>query len=536
MNISTLVSLHADGEGGVSFPTMNLGSLAHPRSIASALSTGPRKFLNSGIPRLGYSIIRRQGLEDWLAHSKSVPVRFLAAPAGFGKTIALFAYLRNVATSGLYCSLSPGSSREAIWNAAAKALQLPEISSHGQLLRELETRAPLELAIDCEDVPNAEGIVALVHLIEDLPENVSLLIACRSRAALDVGRFVLQGDAVLCDPSRLAFDAADIRHVAETLEVPYTHADVLHMLEATDGWPQVVSGALRKAAEDSCNLAEAVGHWRKHHGHLFNKFIADALTHAPERDADLVFKLMSGSHLDDRSQLQALEEQGLFVVHTPDGYRPLRALARSRSYGQCERVAKDVAPMHVKLLGWFQAEINGQPIAFARRRDRQIFEYIALQPNGHVSRTELMSVFWSGVEPRLAAQSLRTVCSQIRRAIIHVYGSDRLEVYFRATDELSINLNNVIVDVKCFLRHADDGDEQYNRGDLRGAYAHYCSLTRVYRSDLLISDAREPWVVAFDAALKLRHRRALARMTEIVATLDYRGVRQLDPGLIAAAS
>lgn len=471
---------------------------------------------NAGISRLGPSIIRRKGLEDWLERSRSVPVRFLVAPAGFGKTIALAAYLRNVATNGRYCSLSPSSTQEATWNAAATALQLPKIGSHEQLLHELETRGPLELAIDCEEATNAEGIGALVRLIDDLPENVSLLIACRSWASLDVGRFVFQGKAVLCDAGRLAFDATDIRHVAETLGVSFTHAEVLHVLEATDGWPQVVSGALRKAAEDGCSLAQAVEHWRKHHGHFFNRFIADALAHVPQSEADLVFKLMSGSHLDDRSQLEALESQGLFVVRTSDGYRPLRALSLRRPFDRCPRVApKAQPPMRVSLLGWFQADINGQPIAFVRRRDQQLFKYIALQPNGCVSRAELLRVFWPGVERSLAAQSLRTACSQIRRAIIHIVGFDEVGAYFRASDEFAIiNLSNVIVDVKCFLRHADDGDENYNRGDLRGAYAHYSSLARVYRNDLLISDAREPWVVAFDTELKLRHGKALARMAE----------------------
>jgi hypothetical protein len=519
MSISTLVARTQRAERASLSLTMDMG-----------LPQG------TGIPRLGPSIIRRPGLEDWLAHSKSIPVRFLVAPAGFGKTIALLAYLRNVATSGLYCSLSSGSSREVVWNAVAMALRLPEVGSHEQLLRELAMRSPLELAIDCEGVPSAEGTAALVRVIEDLPESVSLLIACRSWASLDVARFVFQGNAALCDSERLAFDASDIRHVAQTLGVPFAHADVLRMLEATDGWPQVVSGALRKAAEDGCSLAQAVEHWRNHHGHFFNKFIAEALAYVPERDADVVFKLMSGSQVVDRVQLEALEAQGLFVIHTPDGYRPLRVLSRRRSYDRCHRVTQEpAAPMHVSLLGWFKAEINGHPIEFVRRRDQQIFKYMTLQPNGCVSRTELMRVFWPHVEQHLAAQSLRSVSSQIRRAIIRIVGFDQVEAYFRATDELSINPNNVIVDVKCFLRHADDGDEQYNRGDLRGAYAHYCSLTRAYTGDLLISDAREGWVAAFDVALKMRHRRALTRITAIVAELNRHSTRIADPALIAAA-
>ncbi len=131
--------------------------------------------------------------------------------------------------------------------------------------------------------------------------------------------------------------------------------------KSTDGWPQVVSGALRKAAEDNVTLAQAFEHWRTRHGHLFNEFIAESLKSVAEREADLVLKLMSGSYLDDRSQLQALEEQGLFVVHTPDGYRPLRALSRSRLYDRYGRRSQPATPMQVRLFGWFLAEIDKQP-------------------------------------------------------------------------------------------------------------------------------------------------------------------------------
>jgi hypothetical protein len=492
--------------------------------------------MNSGTRRLGYSIIRRRGLEDWLDRSKRIPVRFLIAPAGFGKTTALLAYFRDVATNGLYCALTPCSSRGDIWHALGNALRLPEIGSHEQLLRVLHARAPIEIAIDCEDIPNTEGIAALMRLIADLPEDVSLLIACRSSVALNVGRFVLQGNAVLCDAGRLAFDVTDICHVAETLGLPFSRADVRHVLDATDGWPQVVSAALRKAAEDSCSLAQAIDHWRKHQGHLFNKFISDALVRVPERDADLVFKLMSGSHIEDPLQLQALESQGLFVVHTSDGYRPLRALSRRRSYDRCCRVAQPpAAPMHVGLFGWFRAEINGQLVVFVRRRDQQIFKYIALQQRGRASRIELANMFWPGVERHLAARSLRTVCCQIRRAIIHIVGFDQVEAYFRANEEVAIDLTNVVVDVHSFLRHADDGDAQYNRGDLRAAYTHYCSLVRIYRGDLLVGDAREQWVMAFDAAFKRRHSAAIARIAEIVAALGQHSAGQIVSSSIPAA-
>jgi Bacterial transcriptional activator domain len=489
------------------------------------------------MPRLGPSIVRRQGLEDWLARYSSVPVRFLVAPAGFGKSMALAGYLRHTARNGLYCALSAGADSAAVWGGVAHTLQLErQLASHEDAMRALAARAPLELALDCEEVPDESGIEAVLNLIDDLPEGVSLLISCRSRAPFRVGRFVSEGSAVLCDAERLAFDAAEIRHIAETLGVPFTHADVLRMLEVTDGWPQVVSGALRKAGEDNLPLAQAFEHWRVRYGHLFNEFLAEGLKYVPEREADAVLKLMSGSHLDDRAQMQALEEQGLFVIHTAEGYRPLRALSRSRVYDRYGRRAEAVSPMEVRLFGWFLAEIDRQPIDWVRRRDRQIFKYVALQPGGRVSRAELSQVFWPGAERHLVAQSLRTVCSNIRKAIAHIVGFKQVESYFHAGDEISIDLDNVIIDVNRFVTHVNDADEQYERGEMRAAYAHYRNAARVYRGDLLIGDAHEPWVSTLDVLLKQRHVVVLERIAQIVATFDDQSAIAAEPDLRQASA
>lgn len=492
--------------------------------------------MKAKLPRLGPSIVRRARLEEWLGRFKNVPVRFLIAPPGFGKSMALIGYLSHCSANGAYGVVNPGSDASSIWNAIAKALDPDlDVASHEDALAALAAAAPVELALDCVAVPNEEGIAAILALIDDLPEGVTLLVACRSRAAFQVGRLVAQGTASLCDAERLAFDASGIRHLAETVGVPFTHADVLRMLEVTDGWPHVVSSALRKGAEDNCSLAQAFENWRLRHGHLFNEFIAEGLRHVSEKDADLVFKLMTGSYLDDRHQLQALEEQGLFVVHTPDGYRPLRALSRSRLYDRYGRRVQAATPMHVRLFGWFRAEIDRRPIEWVRRRDRQIFKYVALQPGGTVSRAELGQVFWPDAEKHLVAQSLRTACSNIRKAIAQLVGFDRVEAYFRAGDDLSLDLDNVIVDTSGFVAHVNDGDEQYERGDMRAAYAHYRSAGRLYRGNLLIGDAHEAWVVPLAAKLEQRHLMVLERLSEIAAELDYQPTAQAELPLAAGS-
>jgi hypothetical protein len=485
--------------------------------------------MNSKLPRLGPSIVRRARLEEWLGRFKSVPVRFLVAPPGFGKTMALVGYLQHCTSNGRYCAVGAGSNAEAVWASIARTLDPElELRSHEDVVAALASRAPIELALDCVALPDTDGVDAIAALIQDLPNGVSLLIACRSRAAFQVGRLVAQGTASLCDAERLAFDAVGIRHLAETLEVSHSHADVLRMLEVTDGWPHVVSSALRKAAEDNCGLAQAFENWRLRHGHLFNEFISDAVKYVSEKDSDLVFKLMSGSYLDDRQQLQALEEQGLFVVHTADGYRPLRALSRSRIYDRYGRRVQAITPMQVRLFGWFRAEVDRRPIEWIRRRDRQLFKYLALHPGGSVSRAELGQVFWPGAEKHLVAQSLRTACSNIRKALAQIVGFDRVDAYFRAGDELALDLENVIVDVNGFVAHVNDGDEQYERGEVRAAYAHYRSAARVYRGNLLIGDAHEPWVATLSAILEHRHAMILERLSEVAAELDYEQTTEAD--------
>jgi hypothetical protein len=471
-----------------------------------------------GLPRLGPSIVRRRALEDWLSRFKNVPVRFLVAPPGFGKTVALLGYLRHCATDAVYCALPAGAGADTIWSCIGRALESKsECRSNADVVRALAERAPLEIALDCKDVPGEDGVAAVLRLLEQLPDEVSLLIACRSRVAFNVRRFVAEASAVLCDAERLAFDAAEIRHVAETCGVPFTHLDISRMLDVTDGWPQVVSSAVRKAAEDSCGLAQAFENWRARHGHFFNEFVAWTRTNVAQREADLLRRLVDGSQLDEREDLQRLEEQGLFVIHTASGFRPLRALAQSRRYDRCSatRIAK---AMHVNVLGWFEAAVDGTPIEWVRRRDRQIFKYIALQPNGRASRAQVTEIFWPDVPSDLAGKSLRTACSNIRKAIAKIVGIDRVDAYFRVREEISLDLKNTIVDANRFAAHAADGDDQFLRGQLRSAAAHYRKALALYRGDLLIADVREAWVSSLEVQLKERLAAVRARLAEAAAS------------------
>jgi DNA-binding SARP family transcriptional activator len=480
-------------------------------------------------PRLAPSVIRRPRLEDWIGRFRSVPVRFLIAPAGYGKTTAMVTYLRNGSSKGLYCSLPDGASAPDVWAGISAAIgaecDLGEVvcTGHDDVIRVLDACAPMELALDFGGTPDADGVAALYRIIDDLPDGITLLVAARSRASLDAAHLVAHGLASLCDAERLAFDASEIRHLAEACKVPHAHADVAKLLEDSDGWPLVVSGAIRKAAEDGCDLAGALDNWRTRYGHLFSEYLAAALERAPEAEAAIVRQMMAGSACRDDRKLEALEKEGLFVVHDANGYRALRALSRVRASQRPPSARQQSAtPLHVRMFGRFQADVDQQPVAWVRRRDQQIFKYVALSRDGTVSRAELAQTFWPHAEKHLVAQSLRTACCNIRKAIAMAVGGDNVDRYFLADGDVSIDFDNVIVDVRRFVAHANDGDAQFQRNELRAAYSHYRTAEQIYSGSLLLGEAPEPWFDDRAATLDERHVEVLERLSQIAAALgDY---------------
>ncbi|MBV8066845.1 MAG: hypothetical protein JO113_02625, partial [Candidatus Eremiobacteraeota bacterium] len=437
----------------------------------------------------------------------------------------LVSYLRQLDHRAYYCAVRSGATAAGVWAAIGKAIGAKgAIASHDELSRACAKLVPFELAIDCEGVPDETGSAAIARLIEEAPAGVALLIACRSRSALDAGRFVARGIGALCDAEHLAFNVAEIRQLAGACGVSFADHDAARLLEATDGWPHVVGWAIRKAREDKCDLAAAFDNWRRRRGHLFKEFVDAALMDAALPQASLVRKILAGFNCPDYAALEELEREGLFTIVVEHEFRPLRAISNARAH-QYVRTRRDPrSPMQIQLLGWFRVELEGHPMKWIRRREQQIVKYLALRPHGSASRAELIATFWPDVDKQLASQSVRTACSNIRRAIAKIVGPEAVDEYFRANGEVSLNLNNVVVDVNQFLALADDGDEQYENGDLHVAYAHYRRAAELVRGRLLIGDTKEPWVAQAAAALDERHEIVRQRIAESTPDLTDRAI------------
>lgn len=468
------------------------------------------------LPRVAPSTVRRSRLERWLATHVAVPLRLLVAPAGSGKSTLLLKYLPNSTVDAGYCALPEGTSLPKFFEIVASALALSRVpQSYDDLLATLRTSIleATELAIDDVDNGAPEVLEVLKQLVEDAPEHLTFIFTSRSRDAIDAKRWVARGLGVLADHRRLAFDPAETELLAETCGVPYTHLEIGRLLEESEGWAIVLSGAVRAAAEDSRSLNDAYEHWRVRYGQVFTEFIAADLDRAPEEDRALVRSLIAGATIDDRERLHRLEAQGLFVIADDDDYRPYRPIRQLRGRVRLAPSAR-LSPLIVRMFGRFEAQIDGSDVNWIRRRDQQVIKYLLLKPTGSATRSELASVFWPDADRQLAAQSVRTACSNIRKAIAAMVGYACVDLYFRADPDVSLDLTNVVADVRRFSAHVADGDASFDRADLQEAAVHYRAAEELYNGRLLDGDAPEPWFTSHAQLLEEQYVIVLERLAQ----------------------
>jgi tetratricopeptide (TPR) repeat protein len=472
--------------------------------------------LTRSLPRLAPSTIRRPRLERWLATHAGTPVRLLIAPAGSGKTTLLLKYLSESAIAAGYCALPPQCGAAELYRAIATALALPRpANSYDDLLALLQTvRDHTEVIVDDADNAAPDAIALLHRLVEDAPETFSFVFASRSRDVLDAKTWTAHGLAVLCDARKLAFDLAETQLLAEACGVSFTDADISHLIEESDGWAIVVGGAVRCAAEDGRTLNGAFEHWRTRYGQLFAEFIAAELDRASEEDRALLRGIMAGALPDDENRLQRLEAQGFFMIDDDGGCRPLRPLRQLRGGHARSSNPARLAPMSARMFGHFEVKIGGAEIVWIRKRDQQIVKYLLLKPSGSATRSELASTFWPDADRQLAAQSVRTACSNIRKAIAAITGYAAVEGYFRTDPDVALEPSYVVADVRRFGAHVADGDSAFDRGDLEEAAARYRAAEELYAGRLLDADVPEPWFTAHAQLLEDRYVIVLERLAQ----------------------
>ena len=455
----------------------------------------------TGLPRLTPLTIHRPRLERWLQAYAQYPVRLVIAPAGSGKTSLVLKYCAQSERDTQYFALPEACDAQYVRAMLKQALSVKPAQCR-------------EIVVDEMDNGSPEAITELLRLVEDAPENITLIYVGRSREMIDARRLIARGVAVLCDAHRMAFDAQEAGMLAEACGVSATDLDLRRLIEDTDGWAMAVSSAMRTAAAENETIERAYQVWRLQSQRFLRDLAAAELQRVPMDCRQSFWDLFNGESTPDPVRLRELEARGLFVID--DGrdslrlYRPLRPVGVKAAPAAAP--APFTAPLMVSMFRSFEARIQNREIPWVRRRDQQIVKFLLLKPNGTATRAEVASVFWSDTDRHLATQSVRTACSTIRKAFASVVGPANVDLYFRTAPDIQIDLTNVVCDVRRFSAHMNDGDADYDRGNAQDASMHYRAAEKLYAGRLLGFEGPEPWILPHANLLHDRFVQALERL------------------------
>ncbi len=454
----------------------------------------------TGLPRLTPLTIHRPRLERWLQAYAQYPVRLIVAPAGSGKTSLLLKYCAESERDTHYYALPQDCDAQYVRELLEGALDVSPAVCREIVIDELDNAVP-------------EAIAELLRMVEEAPENITLIYVGRSREAIDARRLIARGVAVLCDARRLAFDVEEAGTLAEACNVVASDLDLRRLIDDTDGWAMAVSSSIRTAAAEDQTLSRAFDLWRSQSQGFLRDFAAAEVERAPLDSQQAFWELFNGESMPDILRLRELESRGLFVMD--DGrdtlrlYRPLRPVAAKAAPAAAARFTP---PLMVRMFRSFEARIDGREIPWVRRRDQQIVKYLLLKPNGMASRSELASVFWPDTDRHLATQSVRTACSTIRKAFASVVGPANVDLYFRTAPDIQVDFGNIVCDVRRFCTHVNDGDADFERGNVQDAAMHYRAAEKLYAGRLLDFEGPEPWILSQASVLDDSFVQALERL------------------------
>jgi DNA-binding SARP family transcriptional activator len=461
---------------------------------------------------------------DWCDATGDAAVRILCGPIGSGKTFAARQYV------------AAGVGRAAY-------VRVPARIDSDRLRAAIVTSPALEtVVLDDVDRIDAAVYADLVDAIIAGEVERKLILIGRSRRRLRAETLQARGFARACSDETLAFEAREVEQLAASYGVAFDQDDVVQLLHDTDGWALASEWLVRDAAESRRSLRDAFGHWRQRNGHLLLEFVErEGFEDAAAYEA--FFNSLRTGAPGAEHETTRFEQLGLPIVRTRTGLRPYRILARlavpaTATAAVDIRTTTSLPPvMAVNVFGRFRCEIAGRAVPFSRRRDQQVFAFVALQPECRTSRDRLLEAFWPGINHAVASQGLRTTLSRIRRAIGAAAPSVDPERYFETAGEVRVNVRTVAIDALRFVDRVEQGRIDDARGAVEGAKHHYRVAQRIYADRVLAAEAPEPCLERHAEQFEALYVEVLTRVTELhAATGDFETAREAARSLLSCNS
>lgn len=485
--------------------------------------------------KLSPATIDRPRVIEWLARNAAFPLRALIAPPGYGKTTALVCYLQTLDHPSVYVRAHPGDTPEDLAARIASGLGLDDVATFDDLRVRLSELPSCTVAIDALDLASREAISDAASFAIVSPQQVRTIVAGCRNETIDTPRLFSTGLAALMAPRILAFTMSDLHALCASLRVDASEADLRAVIALSDGWPVVTGEIVRAAASDGRPLHGAYEIWLASSAHTLRRFVEAEVNRAVPKERAIFTRAIAGELLLDEDW-QMLEAAGLFV--TGDVGAPRLLFPVGAIYTQSPRVGGSATQrLSVSLFGDFEVSYGGNAVKWLRRRDADIVRTLAVRVGGTATRSELLDRFWPEAERRAAQQSLRTSCSNVRKAIASVAGTHRVDRYFICGTDITLDPNSVSLDGHRFLSHVHSGDDAYKKGRRDSASAHYRAALRLRRGPPAI-DPEDEVQVAFANRLEQAFAHARLRLEEIesASAVNGRTPGSIGPGEVAPSN
>lgn len=346
-------------------------------------------------------IVARQRLLKRLDAGLQGKLTLVCAPAGFGKSTLLGAWVESCEHPSAWLSLDEGDrdpnqfvayltasvqSISADLGSGALALAQARPRPHPETVlvhlinRLMKHRGRLILVLDDYHLASSVEVDALLSfLIANRPPQVHLVVVSREAPAVGLARGRALGQVLDLGPQDLRFDADESRRfLNHSMALGLTESQVHALDERTEGWPtglQLAAVSLARQIDADAFIRSFTGSHRLVQDYL----LEEVLQRLP---ADLQAFLLRTSILDSMCSelcdavtqveggsefLRQLDVGNLFVVPLDDGRRWYRyqhlfgAMLRQR-LGETETIL----PLHLRASAWYESQgMVGQALKHA---------------------------------------------------------------------------------------------------------------------------------------------------------------------------
>ena len=363
------------------------------RRTITGVSADPLLATKLYVPRPPVQLVRRPRLVERLQQILERQLILIAAPAGFGKTTLLSAWLQDAPVSTAWVSLDSGDDDPTrFWSYTLAALDAvcPGLSAIGlPLLQSLQSPQPLPLETILTTIINRLATLAgecvlvfddyhvitanpihtsVTFLLDHLPAYLHLVIATRADPPLPLARLRSKGQLVEIRSTDLRFTREEATSfLSQTIGVEFSTEDITDLETRTEGW---IAGL--QLAALSLQGRQDIAHFMQAFTGT-HRFVVDYLTQEvlTRQSADVqnfllqtaILERLCGSlceavtgEPEGQAMLERLEEANLFLLPLDDERRWYRyhQLFAEMLCQRLQRVQPDqVKRLHQRASAWY---------------------------------------------------------------------------------------------------------------------------------------------------------------------------------------